>query len=52
MPSCARYQIFDSYAHVDNQEEAGDLDAWVTHLVRELVPPRCGLVALLLASNE
>jgi hypothetical protein len=32
----ARYQIFVSYAHVDNQAEAGNLDGWVTHLVREL----------------
>jgi TIR domain len=36
MLSCPRYQIFVSYAHVDNQAEAGDLDGWVTHLVREL----------------
>ena len=36
MPSCPRYQIFISYAHVDNQAEADDLDGWVTHLVREL----------------
>jgi hypothetical protein len=45
MPSCPRYQIFVSYAHVDN--EAGDLDGWGTHLVRELERRVSGLIAQL-----
>ena len=47
MPSCPSCQIFVSYAHVDNQAEAGDLDGWVTHLVRELGRRVSGLIAQL-----
>ena len=45
MPSYPSCQIFVSYAHVDNQAEAGDLDGWVTHLVRELGRRVSGLIA-------